>query len=967
MLKPVLAVQSRYLPVFLWFLLLYALVILALSQTGTTEFLRLHLLLDTGIGTLSLLLAVFLLGERYKIQPNVRNYLAIGFSFSAATELISALIDIEWGGWFAWIEIYSSRLRPASWPPATYVLPFSMAWTYWLAQRNGALRPAVFATGIALLTAALFALSLYLPRYVDTGILGIQRPTQIPLLLLWAGVIAAYWRERRAQPLYEGLALMGVVLFLSNLCMLYSTAPHEKFAMMAHTGKLLAYALLHAIQMHIAAEDGRARSAVEAALLDTSTHLSHMVATSSTLLFSIRVVGKQLHTEWVSDNLGRLLGYSREEVMQPDWWLKHLHPKDRSRALAASARLFSGEPVVCDYRFMHKDGREVWIHDERKLLCDAQGAPIEVVSSWSDITGHKMVELELRIAAITFDSHEGILITDANTVIQRVNRAFIWLTGYSSDEAIGKTPTLLKSGQQDAEFYQAMWHAIHHDDFWQGEICNRRKNGEVYTEWLTITAIKDDDGIISNYIAAFSDITERKEAEECIRRLAFYDPLTQLPNRRLLLDRLSQALAGSARSRQHGALMFLDLDRFKLLNDTHGHGMGDQLLLEVARRLQACVRKSDTVARLGGDEFVVMLGALDEYTNEAANQARLLAEKVRAALAEPYRLSAHRDESTAFFVHHSSASIGVVLFQGRENSVEELMKRADLSMYEAKHAGRDTICVFDPAMQLALNARVALEEHMREALTRQYRLYYQIQVDEQGNIVGAEALIRWQHPERGLLLPAEFIPLAEETGLIVPIGKWVLQTACAQLKAWESDAQTRDLKLAVNVSACQFRQADFVDHVRSALEQTGARAERLELEITESLLLHDIEDTIAKMWRLKRIGVRFAMDDFGTGYSSLSNLRRLPLDQIKIDQSFVRDMADDANDAAIVNAILTMGRILGMDVVAEGVETQAQRDHLAQHDCLLYQGYLFGRPVPLVEFEVMLGGVLIGRAERLGS
>jgi len=704
--------------------------------------------------------------------------------------------------------------------------------------------------------------------------------------------------------------------------------------------------------------DGRKQA--EKTLLEDAARLSHLTAASSTLLFSMRVVDEQLHTDWVSDNLGRLLGYSKEEVMQPDWWLTHLHPKDRDRVMAASARLLHGETVVCDYRFMHRDGHEVWIHDERKPVCDAQGLPVEVVSSWSDVTGQKMVELGLRVAAITFDSHEGIMITDANKVIQRVNRAFTKLTGYGAEEVIGNTPAMLGSGRQEAEFYQAMWDTIHHDEFWQGEVWNQRKSGEVYPEWLTITAIKDDDGIVTNYIATFSDITERKEAEERIRSLAFYDPLTKLPNRRLLLDRLRQALAGSARSGQHGALMFLDLDRFKMLNDTHGHAMGDQLLLAVAERLQANVREGDTVARLGGDEFVVMLGALDEYTNEAAAQAQSLAEKIRAVLAEPYQLSTQANQHKAPLVHHSSASIGVVLFLGHESSVEELMKRADLAMYEAKHTGRDSVSIFDPAMQEALNARGALEEHMHEALAEQYRLYYQMQVDEQGNIVGAEALIRWQHPVRGLLQPKEFIPLAEETGLIIPIGKWVLQTACAQLKAWEHHPQTRDLKIAVNISAYQFRQADFVSHVRTALEQAGARAERLELEITESLILHDIEDTIMKMQQLKQIGVSFAMDDFGTGYSSLSNLQRLPLNQIKIDQSFIRDMMENTNDAAIVNAILTMGRSLGMQVVAEGVETEAQRDYLAQQGCTTSQGFLFGRPVPVEEFERLLGSLPLG-------
>jgi diguanylate cyclase (GGDEF)-like protein/PAS domain S-box-containing protein len=952
----VLNARYQYFVLFLWCLLLYALCCLALMQAESASHLHLHLMLDSANSLIPWLLALFLLDTPYKPKPGIKTYLAIGFLLTAGVELIHALAGIEWRDGLIWIAQYSGPLRSASWQVSAYLLPISLAASLGVVSYGKTPSRTHYSLALATAAAGLYALAFYPPAMPDMALLETKQLSQLALLLLWLGVIAVYWRKREAHPLAEGVALMGVLLFLSQVCLLYSPAPHEKFGSMAHVGKLLAYLFFYLVQIRVSAAENRARGTAD-------SHLSLLIATSSTLLFSMRVVGEQLQTHWVSDNLDRLLGYTKEEVMRPDWWMKHLNPKDRGRVLAASARLFQGEPVVCDYRFMHKNGHEVWIHDEQKLVCDAQGRPIEVVSSWSDITGQKMAELELRIAAITFESHEGILVTDANKTIQRVNHAFTQVTGYSAEEVIGKTPAILKSGRQDADFYDNMWQTIQQEDFWQGEIWNRRKNGEIYPEWLIITAIKDSQGQISNYVATFSDITERKEAEECIRNLAFYDPLTKLPNRRLLQDRLNQALATSQRNRRHGAIMFLDLDRFKLLNDTYGHSMGDQLLLAVAERLQGCVRASDTVARLGGDEFVVLLGSLDEYTSEAVAQARKVAEKIRTALAKPYHLPTHDGGGTdsvgqQSITYHSSTSIGVVMFLGHTHSVEELMKRADLTMYEAKHAGRDAICVFDPAMQLALNARAALEEHMREALDQQYQLYYQMQVDQQGRPVGAEALIRWQHPERGLLLPLEFIPLAEESGLIVPIGKWVLQTACAQLKAWESEPRMRHLKLAVNISPYQFRQADFVEHVSAALQTSGANAARLELEITESLILYDIDDTIAKMWRLKDLGVSFAMDDFGTGYSSLSNLQRLPLDQLKIDQSFIRDMASDANDAAIVKAILTMGKNLGIDVVAEGVENAAQHDFLLQHGCPTCQGYLFSEPLPLEDFEAAMAGKL---------
>lgn len=438
---------------------------------------------------------------------------------------------------------------------------------------------------------------------------------------------------------------------------------------------------------------------------------------------------------------------------------------------------------------------------------------------------------------------------------------------------------------------------------------------------------------------------ERKAAEKQIEHLAFYDSLTELPNRRLLMDRLQQAMA--SRSRNRGALLFIDLDNFKILNDTCGHDVGDQLLIEVAQRLHTCVRTGDTISRLGGDEFIVMLKDLSESSSEAAAQATVIGEKILEELNRPYTI--------AGVEHHSTPSIGATLFVNHDSSVEELLKQADIAMYQAKSAGRNTLRFFDPGMQATIAARANLEAALRQSIQEgQFVLHYQAQVDRQRNIVGAEVLLRWQHPSQGMVAPAHFIPLAEETGLILPIGQWVLTEACVRLAAWSNDPGRRTLTLAVNVSARQFRQSDFVDSVRRVLAITGAPAARLKLELTESVVLDNIEDAIRKMHALKELGVGFSMDDFGTGYSSLSYLTQLPLDQLKIDQSFVRNLPDSHNDAVVAQAIITLAQSLCLAVVAEGVETEAQRQFLDQHGCPIFQGYLFSKPVTLASFEALI-------------
>lgn len=450
---------------------------------------------------------------------------------------------------------------------------------------------------------------------------------------------------------------------------------------------------------------------------------------------------------------------------------------------------------------------------------------------------------------------------------------------------------------------------------------------------------------ISQVLRALKEMQAKLGADQAaIHQLAFYDPLTKLPNRRLLGDRLQQALSVSTRNHLYGAVLMLDLDNFKNINDRRGHDVGDRLLVEIALRTKSCVRQTDTVARLGGDEFVVMLLDLSPDEAQAALQARAICEKILAAINQPWMLGNQ--------LHHSSASIGLCLFLGQNSSLDELLKHAESSMYQAKSSGRNALRFYDPQIQAALETRLALESELRDALAgNQLKLYYQIQIDSAQGVLGAEVLLRWQHPQRGLVFPDQFIPIAEESGLIVPIGEWVLRSACEQLKVWASNPATENLLLSVNVSPRQFRQPDFVAVVGKVLAQTGVNPERLKLELTESLVLHNIVDTVDKMTALNQHGIYFSMDDFGTGYSSLARLTKLPIQQLKIDRSFVNNIVGSHLDAVIVQTIIGMANNLGVAVIAEGVETEEQRACLERFGCLSYQGYLYGKPVPLREFE----------------
>jgi diguanylate cyclase (GGDEF)-like protein/PAS domain S-box-containing protein len=552
-----------------------------------------------------------------------------------------------------------------------------------------------------------------------------------------------------------------------------------------------------------------------------------------------------------------------------------------------------------------------------------------------------------RLNDIVAIAETGVGTADEEPRIVFVNDAFEQHTGYSRAEVLGQTPRMLLELDPAIPKLRQMALGLQQTRQARTELMVRRKNGAMFWVELEVVSVQATAEEVTHWVAVGRDITQRKTAEDMIRHLAFYDALTDLPNRQLLLDRLQQALAASARSGQHGALMFIDLDNFKILNDTLGHHMGDQLLQKVAARLTKSVRKTDMVARLGGDEFVVMVDDLSADPDAAAFKATALAEKVLNTLREPFQLTGHQ--------HFATPSIGVTSFNGQQSDVGELLKQADLAMYQAKSLGRNTLCFFDPNMQATVSANAAVSSDLRVALSeQQFVVHYQPQVDRVGVITGVEALVRWQHPVRGLIFPADFIPVAEDTGLILPLGQWVLEKACEQLAAWADRPQTSNLSIAVNVSVRQFRHPDFVDMVMAAITRTGIRPHKLKLELTESLLADRMEITIDKMGMLKALGVTLSLDDFGVGYSSLSVLKRLPLDQLKIDKGFVADVLTDPNDAAISRAIIALAQSLSLQVVAEGVETQEQRDFLAYQGCDQFQGHLFAKPLPIEALDALL-------------
>ncbi|RLJ39551.1 PAS domain S-box-containing protein/diguanylate cyclase (GGDEF)-like protein [Acidovorax sp. 106] len=655
-----------------------------------------------------------------------------------------------------------------------------------------------------------------------------------------------------------------------------------------------------------------------------------------------------------SPGLCDIAGFERQEWLSTERAVSGIPAEDRV-VYDKACRLGDGSDM--EYRWQRPDGEVRWMRSRVRHSLSRDGMSVQM-GVVQDVTEEHRAAEQLREQLLFIQRiasripgfiYQYRLHADGSTAsVQYISDAVRQFLGVTPGEVARDHGLLLKHVvPEDApQLRRSALVSVRRMVPWQCEYRVNTPEGDVRWHMTSAVPHKEPDGTVLSH-GFTMDITDRKRAEQEIERLAFYDALTGLPNRRLLLDRLQRSIAAGQRTKAQGALLFIDLDNFKDLNDTLGHDMGDQLLSQVAARLVGSVREADTVARFGGDEFVVMLENLSADLHEAASQAEIVADKLLASLNEPFALDGGQ--------HYSTPSIGITLYGEQRLSVDELLKRADLAMYQAKAAGRNTQRFFDPDMQAAVNARSNLEADLRQGLARgELMVHYQPVVDQDGKLVGAEALARWRHPQRGMISPADFIPLAEQTGLILPLGQTVLHTACSQLAAWAQNPATAHLTLSVNVSARQFRQAGFVAQVLGTLKDCQADPSRLKLELTESLLLGDIEDTIERMEQLKKEGVGFALDDFGTGYSSLSYLKRLPLDQVKIDQSFVRDVLSDPNDAAIVRTILALAKSLDLEVVAEGVETAGQLGFLRLHGCEGFQGYLFGRPVPVEEMDAFL-------------
>ena len=630
--------------------------------------------------------------------------------------------------------------------------------------------------------------------------------------------------------------------------------------------------------------------------------------------------------------------------MKRDILLGLVHPEDRDnveRALAASME--RGGEFSADFRVQLPNGQELVLHGHAETTLDAEGRVIRLSGTLQDITQRKLAEEKLRLSAVVFENtSEGVMITDPNGQIVAVNRAFTDITGYGEDEIAGLTGASLKSGRHDEQFYTSMWNAIRETGRWQGELWNRRKNGDIYPEWLNISVVRDDRARVTHYVGVFSDISAMKESESKLDHLAHHDPLTGLPNRLLLNARMEHSLARAHRANAMLAVLFLDLDHFKNINDTLGHPIGDLLLQETAQRLRDCVREQDTVTRLGGDEFTILLEDLED-----SRFASTVAQKIITALAEKFMLQGHE-----VFV---TCSVGISIFPNDGDDITTLLKNADSALYRAKEQGRNNYQYYTEELTTRAMERLAMENSLRHALQRdELVLHYQPQVDlYNGRIIGMEALIRWQHPDIGLISPNSFIPLAEETGLIIPIGEWVLRTACAQLKAWLDEGLPK-IRVGVNLSSRQFNQHNLDEVVATVLRDTGLPPDCLELELTERMIMQDAESTVTILHRLRALGVQFSIDDFGTGYSSLSYLKRFPIDRIKIDQSFVREITSNPEDAAVSQAIISLSHSLNIKTVAEGVETAEQQEFLRSRQCDEIQGFHFSRPVPTQEMSRLL-------------
>lgn len=903
------------------------------------DYLSVHLLLELIAVIVSVMVVVIAWGSLGKRDLARANILIFGFTLVAGTDLAHALV----------FEGMPSLFADGSTDLAIF---------YWLAGRSfeafslllvaaGARLPGSslgwFGAALLLLGGLLLTGAYGLHLLPDTFVAGqgvTVFKTRFEYVLCAANLLLAIWlfvryqRESNLRFLWLGLA--SFVMGIGELAFASYVAPSDAINLVGHLYKVTAYIFIYRAAFIVAVHEPFAllSESTERALAQEQelNRLLHNLPVGVVRLdaaLGVRYTNPAFDRSFLAAPFGEQ-GRALQALVEPNFYA-HLLPHLEAALLGLRGDL-DGEYTTPLGAVRH--GHAI-------VVPDAGG----VMAIFTDTTAREQslrkLEVSLRENSdirLALDAHAIVAFTDARGVITKVNDKFCAVSQYSRDELVGQKHSLLNSGTHPPAFFTDLWRTIARGEVWNGEICNRAKDGSLYWVQTTIVPFVGANGLPEQYIAIRADITKRKQAEAQALHVALHDELTGLPNRRLMTERLLQATRKALRTGSYGAVLMIDLDNFKEVNDILGHVQGDELLCQVAGRLQQVLRDLDTVSRLGGDEFVVLLEELGTDQAQVVESVASRAEHIRERLSEPYQLSTLQLDV--------SPSVGVTLFALADDQAEELIKQADMAMYRAKDAGRNQVCFFDPAMQNEVVERAMLLRDLRQALdNHELCLFYQPVVCQDQRILGVEALIRWQHPQRGMVSPATFIPLAEDSGLILAIGHWVLETACRQLASWALDPERAHWHIAVNVSARQLKQATFVEQVAAVLESTGASAARLRLELTESMLQDHLPSTIGKMQVLRQLGVRFSLDDFGTGYSSLSYLQRLPLDQLKIDKSFIDNVLTDANDAAIASTIVALARTLGLGVVAEGVETVEQMELLVASGCEVFQGYLFGRPV----------------------
>lgn len=759
-----------------------------------------------------------------------------------------------------------------------------------------------------------------------------HRPTRIPT---------------SAKQIAGAFLAFGVFWILLSDSFLEALVPDGAARATLQSIKGIVFVLLSAALVYSLARSSEKRhQALETQVTNERDRLAQILDVNPAVVYALRASPGQPNryvVDFVSPNVEQITGHSAQRWLTDDtMWQTHIHPDDLDTVLSRQGDLMSAGKLSHEYRLKRADGAYRWIHDDVLLIRDEQGLPVQIVGTWLDVTQRKQAEEHSRLIAQVFDaSQEGIFITDGNTRFVSVNQSFTRITGYSAEDVKNQTPRLLSSGRQDKSFYQAMWADLASNGRWEGEIWNRKKSGEIYPEWLVISAIRDERQQVHQYLGIFTETSSRKEAEARILRLANYDSLTNLPNRALLFDRARTALASAKRQQASFGVLHLNIDHFKHVNEAFGHEAGDAVLKVLAQRLSQRIKTEDTVSRLGSDDFVVLL------PRTMALDAGKAAMRLMAEVNQPIQVA---DQTVSL-----TASVGIATYPDNGTEWVKLMQAAEIAADQAKRDGRNTIRYFTPELQSHLQATLAIERDLQHAITRgQLVLHYQPQVDARTRrIVGVEALVRWQHHDWGLVPPARFIPVAEQSGLIRPIGDWVMKQALQDTAAWLA-AGLQAVPVAVNLSMVQFRHAGLQSGVQQALHTSGVRPDMLELELTESVAMEDSDFTVATIDSLKRLGIRLSIDDFGTGYSSLSYLKRFAVDKLKVDQSFVRGLNHNAEDEAIVNAVIGLAHNLGLRTIAEGVETEEQAAFLKAAGCDEFQGYLFSKPVPADALATLL-------------